>query len=240
MTGKNELLASDTDLCARCGCYRMAHTNDDNRVPTYCNPVGWTFTATPALPEERADLIAELQARCGPNYAHSMPSELRQRLIAALTTPIASLPDEDAVERDLQLSWFDAMTAVVSAAWCAADDSSDDFDPETHVSVPNDTFEELASALDALENLIPESCPYTGVGALNGPVRAAISIPSTDGLREAAKDLIASRTDHYTARNNRRVSIEGDDGEKCWIVPFEAMNDLEIAISSLPTDKRPA
>jgi hypothetical protein len=52
-----------------------------------------------------------------------------------------------------------------------------------------------------------------------------------DGLASAARNLIASRTDHYTARNGKRMSIEGDDGEKCWIIPFDAMNDLEIALT---------
>lgn len=51
-------------------------------------------------------------------------------------------------------------------------------------------------------------------------------------LEEAARNLIAVRYDTYKARNGKLCSIEGDDGEKAWIVPFDAMADLESALSS--------
>jgi hypothetical protein len=52
------------------------------------------------------------------------------------------------------------------------------------------------------------------------------------GVAVAARDLIASRFDTYRAGNNRQVGIQDDSGEKCWIVPFDAMHALEAALSS--------
>jgi len=37
--------------------------------------------------------------------------------------------------------------------------------------------------------------------------------------------------DHYRARNGRMCSIEGDDGEKCWIIPFDAMESFDHALT---------
>ncbi|MEG8224055.1 hypothetical protein OSJ57_26225, partial [Sphingomonas sp. HH69] len=50
-------------------------------------------------------------------------------------------------------------------------------------------------------------------------------------LREAAEELSARAFDHYRARNGRMCSIEGDDGEKCWIIPYDAMEDLRAALA---------
>jgi hypothetical protein len=43
MTNGAEKLTFDDAICARCGCYRSAHGEDER-----CEPVGWTFTRTPA------------------------------------------------------------------------------------------------------------------------------------------------------------------------------------------------
>lgn len=59
-----------------------------------------------------------------------------------------------------------------------------------------------------------------------------------DRLRSAAQDLIASATDHYFKRNGHRASIEGTDGEKCWIVLFDAFEALRTALQ--PTPAAPA
>lgn len=56
-----------------------------------------------------------------------------------------------------------------------------------------------------------------------------------EGLREAAEEVIATAFDYYTARNGRRCSIEGDDGEKCWIVPFDQFEALRSALTSETT-----
>lgn len=75
-------------------------------------------------------------------------------------------------------------------------------------------------------------------------VKAAIEALTNEGAKpvdvaavlKAAEQLIHNRFDTYTARNGKRVSIEGDDGEKCWIVSFEDMSDLENAIRSLSAE----
>lgn len=52
-----------------------------------------------------------------------------------------------------------------------------------------------------------------------------------EALKVAGQSVIDQMFDYYTARNGRRMSIEGDDGEKCWIVPFDAMEELRAALS---------
>jgi hypothetical protein len=49
-------------------------------------------------------------------------------------------------------------------------------------------------------------------------------------VETAAKELIALRRSTFRARNGREVGIEGDDGEKCWIVHSDQMTALEAAI----------
>ncbi|SPL63613.1 hypothetical protein [Ochrobactrum soli] len=51
-------------------------------------------------------------------------------------------------------------------------------------------------------------------------------------LQRAATNLIANRFDTYKAQNGKLCSIEGDDGEKCWIVSFDDMAELEAALLS--------
>lgn len=53
-------------------------------------------------------------------------------------------------------------------------------------------------------------------------------------LKDAVLNVIANRFDTYKARNGKQCSIEGDDGEKCWIVSFDDMSELEAAVSSDP------
>lgn len=56
-------------------------------------------------------------------------------------------------------------------------------------------------------------------------------------LEQAARNLIANRFDTYKARNGRKCSIEGDDGEKCWIVSFDDMAELEAALPTPPSSE---
>lgn len=48
---------------------------------------------------------------------------------------------------------------------------------------------------------------------------------------DAARDIVASRSSTFKARNGRDVSIQDDSGEMCWIVPFDEMLALESAIA---------
>ena len=57
-----------------------------------------------------------------------------------------------------------------------------------------------------------------------------------DALLCAARSLVSQAFDLYTARNGKRMSIEGDDGEKCWIVPFDAFEELRSMVAPAPTE----
>lgn len=61
---------------------------------------------------------------------------------------------------------------------------------------------------------------------------------ATNKVIAAARRVIAERFGTYKAGNGREVSIEGDDGEKCWIVHSDPMFCLEEAIKAY--DKRRA
>ena len=66
------------------------------------------------------------------------------------------------------------------------------------------------------------------IRGLEGDIAAARD--EVEALVGAGSDAISQASDHYTARNNRRMTIQGDDGEKCWIVPFDAFEQLRYAI----------
>lgn len=71
----------------------------------------------------------------------------------------------------------------------------------------------------------------TGVPALIERVAALEA--ENKRLRDAARDVIDVATDTYTARNGRRVSIQADDGEKCWIIHSDQIELLRGAIEVL-------
>ena len=61
---------------------------------------------------------------------------------------------------------------------------------------------------------------------------AAIPTPAVNAeLVEAAQELEARAYTSYRARNGRMCSIEGDDGEQAFIVPYDAMMALRAALS---------
>lgn len=49
-------------------------------------------------------------------------------------------------------------------------------------------------------------------------------------LMETAQELIDRMSSTYTARNGREVGIQGDDGEKCYIVHSDQIHALETAL----------
>ncbi|MBO9380305.1 hypothetical protein GG804_26420 [Sphingomonas histidinilytica] len=67
--------------------------------------------------------------------------------------------------------------------------------------------------------------------------RRATPTPVTDetALGEAVRELLARMSSTYKARNGREVGIEGDDGEKCWIVHSDQIAALEVALASTRT-----
>ena len=54
-----------------------------------------------------------------------------------------------------------------------------------------------------------------------------------DALRDAVRDLIASRSDTYRAGNNRQVGMQDENGEKMWLVPFDEMHALELLLEGI-------
>jgi len=50
-------------------------------------------------------------------------------------------------------------------------------------------------------------------------------------LRESANAVVQSASDHYKKRNGHLASFEDESGEKCWIVPFDAFEDLRAALT---------
>ena len=59
----------------------------------------------------------------------------------------------------------------------------------------------------------------------------AALIAAAPELLEAARVIIAQMSDTYKARNGKQMSIEADDGEKCWIVHSDDIVTLEAAIA---------
>jgi len=59
---------------------------------------------------------------------------------------------------------------------------------------------------------------------------AAIDARSAPLLR-AAEEVLAMASSTYRARNGRIMSIEADDGEKCWIVHSDAFDALCFAVA---------
>jgi hypothetical protein len=57
-------------------------------------------------------------------------------------------------------------------------------------------------------------------------------VDEPERLRKAAQALLDGLTSTYTARNGREVGIQGDDGEKCYIVHSDLVFDLRAALSA--------
>ena len=59
----------------------------------------------------------------------------------------------------------------------------------------------------------------------------SVSDPKAQALADALREALEQSFTHYTARNGRKCSIEGEDGEQCLILPFEATNNLRAALA---------
>ena len=60
-----------------------------------------------------------------------------------------------------------------------------------------------------------------------------IDIAELRRLHEAACAIAANAADTYRARNGRRMGIEADDGEKCWIVHSDDFDALCAAAAAI-------
>ncbi len=76
--------------------------------------------------------------------------------------------------------------------------------------------------------------PYVGLTEAEAIKSWNTRAPDTkaQALADALRDALAQSFTHYTARNGRQCSIEGDDGEQCTILPFDAVNDLRAALAA--------
>jgi hypothetical protein len=73
--------------------------------------------------------------------------------------------------------------------------------------------------------------------ALAEAILAALSTHNAEGwepLRVASQAVLDRMFSTYTARNGREVGIEGDDGEKCWIVHSDDIEEMRRALAALP------
>jgi hypothetical protein len=53
-------------------------------------------------------------------------------------------------------------------------------------------------------------------------------------FREAGSVILERMSSTYTARNGREVGIQGDDGEKVWLVHSDDIENLRAALSDTP------
>jgi hypothetical protein len=67
---------------------------------------------------------------------------------------------------------------------------------------------------------------------------AAAQAKPFERLLKAASLVVQLKFDHFRKGNGRMSTIEGDDGEKCWIVPFDPMTMLEGAVEDLQNTKQ--
>lgn len=59
-------------------------------------------------------------------------------------------------------------------------------------------------------------------------------------LAEAARGLLDRASDTYRKRNGHISTIQADDGEKCWIVHSDDIEDLRRALTPAPEPTNPA
>jgi len=109
------------------------------------------------------------------------------------------------------------------------------------------TAERLRSALERIAAPMP-GCEYAATerqeiaraalsdaGEGSGVADAGAVAGSGERLVEAAQAVINTMRGTYKARNGREVGIQGDDGEKCWIVHSDQIEDLRRALSPIPS-----
>lgn len=107
-----------------------------------------------------------------------------------------------------------------------------------HPSQPPTTVHWFGGAYHLSVNAIGEYSDH-GCGDLDEWMPLATwSVPA---LAEAAMEILHSMASSYKAGNNRQVSIQADDGEKCWIVHSEQIEALRSALTTppAPTTKGP-
>lgn len=91
-----------------------------------------------------------------------------------------------------------------------------------------------AAFVSGLFELSPSGGPSRFLRGFNVPLYAAPPAPADkveiERLQKAATNVLLLATDFYKKRNGHLASFEDESGEKCWIVPFDAFEDLREAL----------
>lgn len=147
---------------------------------------------------------------------------------------LASLSPEHRAQLENEWKGVPRMTQELKACpFCGGEAYTTDSDNKWFVSC-HDCYACVGEGYDA--DAWPDHMFYSKAEAI-----AAWNTRTPDSviaeLVEAARDLIARKSDTYTARNGRKMGIQADDGEKCFIIHSDAVFFLESAIAKLEASK---
>ena len=87
-----------------------------------------------------------------------------------------------------------------------------------------------SAALGLRDCFEPISAVIEGLGEETASLRARVA-----ELEGAGEAILERMTSTYQARNGRHVGIQGDDGEKCWIVHSDEIQGLRNALEPART-----
>ncbi len=77
-----------------------------------------------------------------------------------------------------------------------------------------------------------EICASSGARALSAEALAETLRGRVGEMEAAGRDLLAGMTSTFKARNGRDVGVQGDDGEKVWLVHSDLIAGLQRAIQA--------
>lgn len=106
--------------------------------------------------------------------------------------------------------------------------------------VKRDDVAELIGSLDEYGMAFVSIPQWTVASEAQHAVDAFYKGDADARLIEAARAVIEGKFSTYRARNGRQVGVEGDDGEKVWLVHSEPMSELESAYAAMKDNRRPA
>lgn len=153
--------------------------------------------------------------------------EQAQDVLAEYIVPDSGISDTECVNRLLGILDHQDLVRAMRASPASPS-------PATGVRVNEDVQRGIDWLRGKLGSVDPQEL-LRSADAIEGIARAdsvalAEALDERDALRDAARDMISSRTDTYRAGNGRQVGIQDDSGEKCWIVRFDEMAALEAAL----------
>ncbi len=142
--------------------------------------------------------------------------------------------DDNQVRRAKETAWMGEREAKA-----AAESSSSEQKMESRPDKITE-INALREEIDRLKDLINRNWSgaywravnYQQAKEVNDAIARVPCVSDFGRLRDAAEGVISSASDTYKKRNGHLGSFEDESGEKCWIVPFDAFEDLRSAISS--------